>query len=108
MLGDAVVLRAARALLGGSDASNLHASDPCIQHSWCSSATGGLADNWFNLKVAFDSATRQAKLYVNNCLIKTVSGPGGDGRFYLKNGVYHCGASGGCKTHFKNVHLYTM
>jgi len=49
-----------------------------------SSATGGSADNWFNLKVAFDSATKQAKLYVNNCLIKTVSGLGGDGRFYFQ------------------------
>jgi hypothetical protein len=91
--------------LSGGDLTNGTGGSVAISGS---SATGGLADNWFNLKVAFDSATKQAKLYVNNCLIKTVSGPGGDGRFYFKNGVYHCGASGGCKTHFKNVHLYTM
>jgi hypothetical protein len=72
-----------------------------------SSVPGGLVNNWFNLKVAFDAATLQSQLYVNNCPKGTITGPRGDGHFYFKNGVYHCGNAGGCRDHYKNVHLYT-
>jgi hypothetical protein len=72
-----------------------------------SSVPGGLVNQWFNLKVAFNAATLQSQLYVNNCLKGTVSGPRGDGNFYFKNGVYGCGNAAGCHDHYKNIHLYT-
>jgi hypothetical protein len=72
-----------------------------------SSVPGGLTNSWFNLKVAFNAATLQSQLYVNNCLKATVSGPRGDGHFYFKNGVYGCRHAEGCHQHIKNIHLYT-
>jgi hypothetical protein len=70
-----------------------------------SSVPGGLVNAWFNLKVAFNSSTLQSQLYVNNCLKATITGPRGNGKFYFKNGVYHCSASV-CRDHYKNIHLY--
>lgn len=67
---------------------------------------GGKLDQWFNLKIAFDPATLKSQVYINNCPKGTVSGPRGDGHFYFKYGIYHCGSSGGCRDHFKNIHLY--
>jgi hypothetical protein len=67
---------------------------------------GGKIDQWFNMKIVFDAATLKSQVYINNCMKGTVSGPRGDGHFYFKNGVYHCGSSGGCRTHYKNVHFY--
>jgi hypothetical protein len=72
-----------------------------------SSVPGGLTNTWFNLKVAFNAATLQSQIYVNNCLKATVSGPRGDGHFYFKNGVYGCRHAEGCHQHVKNIHLYT-
>jgi hypothetical protein len=72
-----------------------------------SSVPGGLVNTWFNLKVAFNAATLQSQLYVNNCLKATVTGPRGDGHFYFKNGVYGCRHAEGCREHIKNLHLYT-
>ncbi len=69
------------------------------------SVPGGLVNTWFNLKVAFNAATLQSQLYVNNCLKATITGRRGDGHFYFKNGVYHCG-SDVCRDHYKNIHLY--
>jgi hypothetical protein len=67
---------------------------------------GGMVNMWFNMKIAFNAATLQSQIYINNCPKGTLSGPRGDGHFYFKNGVYHCGSAGGCRDHFKNVHLY--
>jgi hypothetical protein len=71
-----------------------------------SSVPGGLVNTWFNLKVAFNAATLQSQLYINNCLKATVTGPRGDGHFYFKNGVYGCRHPEGCREHLKNIHLY--
>jgi hypothetical protein len=71
-----------------------------------SSVPGGLVDKWFNMKVAFNADKLQSQLYINNCLKATITGRRGDGHFYFKNGVYHCGDSGGCRDHYKNLHLY--
>jgi hypothetical protein len=61
---------------------------------------------WFNLKVAFDPATANATIYVNNCqkLMLRNSRPG-DHVYYFKHGVYTC-TSSVCRDHYKNVHLY--
>jgi hypothetical protein len=67
---------------------------------------GGMIDKWFNMKIVFDAASLKSQVYINNCMKGTVSGPRGDGHFYFKNGVYHCGSSGGCRSHYKNVHFY--
>jgi hypothetical protein len=67
---------------------------------------GGMVDKWFNIKLAFDASTLKSQVFINNCPKGTVSGPRGDGHFYFKNGVYHCGDSKGCRDHFKNVHFY--
>jgi hypothetical protein len=68
---------------------------------------GSLAGRWVNMKVAFDAATRSSQVYINNCLMGTITnGTGGDGHFYFKNGVYHCGAAAGCRDHYKNIHFY--
>jgi hypothetical protein len=76
-----------------------------------SKVPGGLVSTWFNMKVAFDAATLQVQIYINNCLQTTYTGPRGDGHFYFKNGVYGCfaamGATLGCRDHYKNIHLYT-
>ena len=66
----------------------------------------GVYDKWFNLKVAFESATSSATIYVNNCqkLVMNNSRPGSR-NFYFKNGVYTCDSSI-CRDHYKNIHLY--
>jgi hypothetical protein len=71
-----------------------------------SSVPGGLVNKWFNFKASFDTATRQVQIFINNCLKSTYTGARGDGKYYFKNGVYFCDAGSGCRTHFKNVHLY--
>jgi hypothetical protein len=72
-----------------------------------STVPGGLVDRWFNFKASLDTASLEVKIYINNCLKSTYKGARGDGHFYFKNGVYFCKNSpGGCRTHFKNVHLY--
>ena len=61
---------------------------------------------WFNLKVAFDTKTRQVRTYVNNCLKETSTAPNGPTpNWYFKNGIYTCDA-GTCRDHYKNIHLY--
>jgi hypothetical protein len=60
---------------------------------------------WFNLKVAFNTQTRQVRIYVDNCLKETSQAPSGTPDWYFKNGVYTCD-SGTCRSHYKNVHLY--
>jgi hypothetical protein len=67
---------------------------------------GGSLDKWYNVKFVFDAATLKSQVYINNCLKGTVSGPRGDGHFYFKHGVYHCGNSAGCRSHYKNIHFY--
>jgi hypothetical protein len=69
---------------------------------------GGMLDKWYNVKFAFDAATLKSQVYINNCLKGTVSGPRGDGHFYFKHGVYHCGNGGGCRSHYKNIHFYVQ
>jgi hypothetical protein len=72
-----------------------------------SSVAGGLIDKWFNFKASLDAGTQQVKIYINNCLKSTYTGPKGDGNFYFKNGVYFCKTSqNGCFSHYKNIHLY--
>jgi hypothetical protein len=71
-----------------------------------SSVPGGLQNKWFNFKAAFNTADRQVRIWINNCLKATYTGARGDGRYYFKNGVYFCDDGGGCRTHFKNVHFY--
>jgi hypothetical protein len=72
-----------------------------------SSVRGGLVSSWFNMKVALNAETLEVRIYINNCLQKTYVGPKGDGHFYFKSGVYGCAASGGCRDHYKNIHLYS-
>jgi hypothetical protein len=60
---------------------------------------------WFNLKVAFDTQTRQVRTYVNNCLKETSTAPKGMPFWYFKHGVYTCD-SGTCRSSYKNIHLY--
>jgi hypothetical protein len=67
---------------------------------------GGMIDRWYNLKIVFDSSTLKSQVYINNCPKGTLSGPRGDGHFYFKCGVYHCAHAGGCRDHYKNIHLY--
>jgi hypothetical protein len=72
-----------------------------------SAAAGGLVDNWFNYKVALDTATLEVQIYINNCLTSTYKGDRGDGNFYFKNGVYFCKKGPVCRSHYKNIHLYS-
>jgi hypothetical protein len=60
---------------------------------------------WFNLKVAFDTKSRQVRTYVNNCLKETSTAPSGTPFWYFKHGVYTCD-SGTCRSSYKNIHLY--
>ena len=65
----------------------------------------GSTGKWFNLKVYFDTKTRQVKTYVNNCLKETSTAPSGTPFWYFKHGVYTCD-SGTCKSNYKNIHLW--
>jgi hypothetical protein len=66
----------------------------------------GIYGKWFNLKVAWDSATGTGQVWINNCLKQTVHGEAGS-IFYFKHGTYTCDSSV-CRDHFKNIHLYEM
>jgi hypothetical protein len=83
----------------------LHVEGNAIPPIGAGSFPGGLFNKWFNMKVAFDAATLQSQLYINNCPVTTTTGPMGSGIFYFKNGVYHC-YSPVCRDHYKNIHLY--
>jgi hypothetical protein len=67
----------------------------------------GSTGKWFNLKVAFNIATRQVRTYINGCLKETSSAPNtaSVNKWYFKHGVYTCD-SGTCTSHYKNIHLY--
>jgi hypothetical protein len=62
---------------------------------------------WFNLKVYFNTQTREVKTYINNCLKETSHAPNTASvpKWYFKHGVYTC-ESGTCRGNFKNIHLY--
>jgi hypothetical protein len=60
---------------------------------------------WFNLKVAFNTQTREVRTYINNCLKETSKAPTGTPFWYFKHGVYTC-ESGTCRSNYKNIHLY--
>jgi hypothetical protein len=60
---------------------------------------------WFNLKVAFNTQTREVRTFVNNCLKETSRAPTGTPFWYFKHGVYTCD-SGTCRSNYKNIHLY--
>jgi hypothetical protein len=93
---------------GGSIVMQLHTTATGIGPVYLSGngIPGGMTNQWFNMKIAFDAATLKSQVYINNCMKGTVSGPRGDGHFYFKNGVYHCGNSAGCRDHYKNIHFY--
>jgi len=66
----------------------------------------GYYNKWFNLKVAFNPDTLQARVWVNNCLMLSPKSPKGpDPNWYFKNGVYTCNASI-CRDHFKNLRFW--
>jgi hypothetical protein len=63
-------------------------------------------NKWFNLKVAFNPQTLQARIWVNNCLMLSPKSPAGpDPNWYFKNGVYTCDASI-CRSNFKNLKFW--
>jgi hypothetical protein len=64
-------------------------------------------DKWFNLKVYFNTQTREVKTYINNCLKETSRAPATASvpKWYFKHGVYTCD-SGTCRSNYKNIHLY--
>jgi hypothetical protein len=66
----------------------------------------GIYDKWFNLKVAFDPATADATIWINNCQKLTlIDSRPGIPPYYFKNGVYTCLAPI-CRDHYKNIRLY--
>jgi hypothetical protein len=61
---------------------------------------------WFNLKVAFNTQTKEVRTYINNCLKATSKAPSAsNANWYFKHGTYTCD-SGTCRDHYKNIHLY--
>jgi hypothetical protein len=67
----------------------------------------GSTGKWFNLKVAFNIATREVRTYINGCLKETSHAPNtaSVNKWYFKHGVYTC-ESGTCTSHYKNIHLF--
>jgi hypothetical protein len=67
----------------------------------------GMTGKWFNLKVAFNIATRQVRTFVDGCLKETSTAPdtASVNKWYFKHGVYTCEA-GTCTSHYKNIHLF--
>src|SRR6185369_6428550 len=67
----------------------------------------GSTGKWFNLKVAFNIATREVRTYINGCLKETSSAPNtaSVNLWYFKHGTYTCD-SGTCRSNYKNVHLW--
>jgi hypothetical protein len=67
----------------------------------------GMTGKWFNLKVAFNIATRQVRTFINGCLKETSTAPNtaSVNKWYFKHGVYTCD-SGTCTSHYKNIHLF--
>ncbi len=66
----------------------------------------GLYNQWLNLKVAIDPATRVTRVWINNCLKDTGTTSPDTGTWYFKNGVYGCNAAI-CRDHFTNIHHYS-
>ncbi len=66
-----------------------------------------LTGKWFNLKVAFNIATREVRTYINGCLKETSRAPGtaSVNKWYFKHGVYTCD-SGTCRSSYKNIRTY--
>jgi hypothetical protein len=67
----------------------------------------GQTGKWFNLKVAFNTQTREVRTYINNCLKETSRAPAtaSVNKWYFKHGVYTCD-SGTCRSSYKNIHLF--
>jgi hypothetical protein len=66
----------------------------------------GFVNKWFNMKVVFNTATLDVKIYINDCLKFSAKSPKGPTpNWYFKHGVYTC-ESGTCRSHYKNIHVY--
>jgi hypothetical protein len=59
---------------------------------------------WMHLNVAYNTATRVARVWLNGCLVFTRTHPV-DALWYFKNGVYGCD-SAICRSHFQNIRFW--
>jgi hypothetical protein len=59
---------------------------------------------WLHLNVAYNTATRVARVWLNNCLIFTRTHPV-DATWYFKNGIYGCDPAI-CQSHFQNIRFF--
>jgi hypothetical protein len=63
-----------------------------------------IVGHWFHANVAYNTATRVARVWINNCLVFTRKHPVA-ATWYFKNGVYGCDPAT-CESHFKNVRFW--
>jgi hypothetical protein len=63
-----------------------------------------VVDKWIHLNVAYNTATRVARVWVNNCMVFTRTHPV-DALWYFKNGVYGCDPAI-CRSHFQNIRFW--
>lgn len=61
-------------------------------------------DRWMHINVAYNPDTGVGRVWVDNCLLLTITNNTKDA-WYFKNGVYGCDTAR-CRAHFKNIRLW--
>jgi hypothetical protein len=88
----------------GHEAIYLQVDNGNLQNGPSPIIATGIVGHWLHLNVAYDTATRVARVWLNGCLIFTRTHPV-DALWYFKNGVYGCSSSI-CRSHFQNIRFW--
>jgi hypothetical protein len=87
-----------------TEALYLQVDNGNLQNSVRPTIAMNVMDHWFHLNVAYDTATRTGRVWLNRCLIFTTTFSQ-DGVWYFKNGVYGCDPMI-CRSHFQNIRFW--
>jgi hypothetical protein len=89
---------------GGHEAIYLQVKDGNLENGGGPVIAKNVVGHWMHINVAYNTATRVARVWINKCLVFTRKHPVA-ATWYFKNGIYNCDPAM-CQSHFKNIHFF--
>jgi hypothetical protein len=89
---------------GAHEAIYLQVDNGHLQNGPGPTIANDIVGKWFHANVAYNTATRVARVWINNCEVFTRKHPVA-ATWYFKNGVYGCDPAT-CESHFKNIRFW--
>jgi hypothetical protein len=89
---------------GAHEAIYLQVDNGHLQNGVGPVISNNVVGHWFHVNVAYNAATRVARVWINDCLVFTRTHPVA-ATWYFKNGVYGCDPAT-CESHFKNIRFW--